>query len=112
MFFRHVYLFSFSDIVSLICNSTGIPHILFDAVNEEQQSLKQNYQLTLNVYPAQLILSKAYADIVQNFGWRKFTVVYDEEDGNINSCLKKSHVYSHLYSLQLVLPLAYKICCN
>ncbi|XP_023301839.2 glutamate receptor ionotropic, kainate 2 [Lucilia cuprina] len=69
-----------SDIVSLICNSTGIPHILFDALSEEHQLQKQNHQLTINVYPAQLILSKAYADIVQNFGWRKFTVVYDEED--------------------------------
>ena len=72
----------FLDIVSLICNSTGIPHILFDALNEENQLEKQNHQLTLNVYPAQLILSKAYADIVQNFGWRKYTVVYEEGDGS------------------------------
>lgn len=72
---------SLLDIVSLICNSTGIPHILFDALSEENQLDKQNHQLTLNIYPAQLILSKAYADIVQNFGWRKYAVVYEEGDG-------------------------------
>ncbi|XP_067622673.1 glutamate receptor ionotropic, kainate 2 isoform X2 [Eurosta solidaginis] len=68
-----------SDIVSLLCNNTGIPHIQFDLSNEETAAEKLNHQMTLNVYPAQLMLSKAYADIVQTFGWRKFTIVYDGE---------------------------------
>ncbi|XP_001968234.3 glutamate receptor ionotropic, kainate 3 [Drosophila erecta] len=69
-----------SDIVALVCNSTGIPHIEFDIADEGVQAEKPNHQLTLNLYPAQAILSKAYADIVQNFGWRKFTIVYDADD--------------------------------
>ncbi|XP_034473399.1 glutamate receptor ionotropic, kainate 2 [Drosophila innubila] len=69
-----------SDIVALVCNNTGIPHIEFDVADEEHLEEKPNHQMTLNLYPSQLILSKAYADIVQNLGWRKFTVVYDSED--------------------------------
>ncbi|XP_054743540.1 glutamate receptor ionotropic, kainate 2 [Anastrepha obliqua] len=69
-----------SDIVSVICNNTGIPHIQFDISYEETTEEKLNHQMTLNVYPAQLMLSKAYADIVQNFGWRKFAIVYDGDD--------------------------------
>lgn len=68
------------DIVALVCNNTGIPHIEFDVADEEHLEEKPNHQMTLNLYPSQLILSKAYADIVQNLGWRKFTVVYDSED--------------------------------
>ncbi|BFF96201.1 glutamate receptor ionotropic kainate 2 [Drosophila madeirensis] len=69
-----------SDIVALVCNNTGIPHIEFDVADEEHVAERPNHQMTLNLYPSQVILSKAYADIVQNFGWRKFTIVYDSSD--------------------------------
>uniref|UniRef100_A0A1I8Q9F2 Glutamate receptor ionotropic, kainate 2-like n=1 Tax=Stomoxys calcitrans TaxID=35570 RepID=A0A1I8Q9F2_STOCA len=71
-----------SDIVSILSNVTGVPNLLFDAINEENEQQKAGHQLTLNVYPTQLILSKAYADIVHNFGWKKFNIVYDAEDEN------------------------------
>ncbi|KAH8278044.1 hypothetical protein KR026_006912 [Drosophila bipectinata] len=69
-----------SDIVAVVCNSTGIPHLEFDVADEEHLEEKPNHQMTINLYPSQVILSKAYADIVQNFGWRKFTIVYDATD--------------------------------
>uniref|UniRef100_W8BR51 Glutamate receptor ionotropic, kainate 3 n=1 Tax=Ceratitis capitata TaxID=7213 RepID=W8BR51_CERCA len=69
-----------SDIVSVICNATGIPHIEFDISQEETGEEKINHQMTLSVFPAQLILSKAYSDIVHSNGWRKFTIVYDADD--------------------------------
>ncbi|KAL9926545.1 glutamate receptor IIC [Glossina fuscipes fuscipes] len=69
-----------SDIVAVICNNTGIPHILFDYGIEENYSHKYKHQMTLNVFPSPSILSKAYADIVNSFGWKKFTIVYDAED--------------------------------
>ncbi|XP_075156880.1 glutamate receptor ionotropic, kainate 2-like [Haematobia irritans] len=71
-----------SDIISLICNATGIPHILFDFLSEENEMLRVNHQMTLNVYPSQSILSKAYADIVHNFVWKKFTIIYNSEDAS------------------------------
>lgn len=75
------FLSLISDIVAVVCNSTGIPHLEFDVADEEHLEEKPNHQMTLNLYPSQVILSKAYADIVQNFGWRKFTIVYDATDG-------------------------------
>uniref|UniRef100_A0A1A9ZN65 Ionotropic glutamate receptor C-terminal domain-containing protein n=1 Tax=Glossina pallidipes TaxID=7398 RepID=A0A1A9ZN65_GLOPL len=69
-----------SDIVAVICNNTGIPHILFDYWIDENHSHKYKLQMTLNVFPSPSILSKAYADIVSSFGWKKFTIVYDAED--------------------------------
>ncbi|XP_037960958.1 glutamate receptor ionotropic, kainate 2 [Teleopsis dalmanni] len=69
-----------NDIVAVICNATGILHIQFDMAFEETVEEKENHQMTVNVYPSQLVLSKAYADIIQSLGWRKFTVVYNEED--------------------------------
>ncbi|XP_013112934.2 glutamate receptor ionotropic, kainate 2 [Stomoxys calcitrans] len=71
-----------SDIVSLLCNATGIPHILFDYLSEENDMLKVNHRMTINVFPSQAIMSKAYADIVQNFVWKKFTIVYNSEDAS------------------------------
>ncbi|XP_075155868.1 glutamate receptor ionotropic, kainate 2-like, partial [Haematobia irritans] len=71
-----------SDIVAILSNVTGVPNLLFDAINEENEQQKAGHQLTLNVYPAQLILSKAYSDIVHNFGWKKFNIIYNAEDDN------------------------------
>ncbi|XP_011193096.2 glutamate receptor ionotropic, kainate 2 [Zeugodacus cucurbitae] len=69
-----------SDIVALICNATGIPHLQFDMSAEETEAESKNHQMTLNVFPTQQMLSKAYADIVLTFGWTKFTIVYDADD--------------------------------
>nr|QKN21288.1 glutamate receptor ionotropic kainate 2 [Bactrocera dorsalis] len=69
-----------SDIVSLICNATGIPHLQFDMGHEETNRERVNHQMSLNVFPTQQMLSKAYADIVQTYGWRKFTIIYNAED--------------------------------
>ncbi|ALC39537.1 GluRIIC [Drosophila busckii] len=77
-----------SDIVALICNNTGIPHLEFDVADDEHLNDKPNHQMTLNLYPSQLILSKAYADIVLNFGWRKLTIVYDDEDAQARARLQ------------------------
>ncbi|XP_036222655.2 glutamate receptor ionotropic, kainate 2 [Bactrocera oleae] len=69
-----------SDIVSLICNATGIPHLQFDMGFEETNMERVNHQMSLNVFPTQQMLSKAYADIVLTYGWRKFTIIYDGDD--------------------------------
>lgn len=68
------------DIVSLICNATGIPHLQFDMGFEETNIERVNHQMSLNVFPTQQMLSKAYADIVLTYGWRKFTIIYDGDD--------------------------------
>jgi len=37
--------------------------------------------MTLNVHPDNLLLSQGLAEIVQSFGWRSFTVVYESDRG-------------------------------
>ncbi|XP_058983281.1 glutamate receptor ionotropic, kainate 2 [Musca domestica] len=69
-----------NNIVSVLSNITGIPNLLFDFINEETEEQKSGHQLRLNVYPAEHMLSKAYSDIILNYGWRKFTLVYDVDD--------------------------------
>ncbi|XP_061399336.1 glutamate receptor ionotropic, kainate 2-like [Musca vetustissima] len=69
-----------SDVVAVLANITGIPNILFDAIIEEPEEQKAGHQLTVNVYPAQQMISKAYSDIIHNYGWRKFNLVYDIDD--------------------------------
>ncbi|XP_061386284.1 glutamate receptor ionotropic, kainate 2-like, partial [Musca vetustissima] len=68
------------DVVAVLANITGIPNILFDTIIEEPEEQKAGHQLTVNVYPAQQMISKAYSDIIHNYGWRKFNLVYDIDD--------------------------------
>lgn len=37
--------------------------------------------MTLNMHPDNLLLARGYAEIVQSFGWRSFTIVYESERG-------------------------------
>lgn len=59
----------------------GIPHIKFDYEREETAREKELHAMTLNVAPAISILSKAYSDIINTYGWRSFTIVYDDDKG-------------------------------
>ncbi|XP_055907198.1 glutamate receptor ionotropic, kainate 2-like [Eupeodes corollae] len=69
-----------SDIVALICNSTGIPNILFDWSPEESMTERMNHRMTVNVAPSTTILSKAYSDIVYNYAWKGYTVLYENHE--------------------------------
>lgn len=37
--------------------------------------------MTLNLYPDNLQFARGIAEIVQSFGWRSFTIVYETEKG-------------------------------
>ncbi|KAH8403004.1 hypothetical protein KR222_003098, partial [Zaprionus bogoriensis] len=69
-----------SDIVELVCNMTGIPHLQFDW--HPQQSLRErpNHQMTVNVAPSELMLSAALLDILRSkpFDWKSFTIAYEK----------------------------------
>ncbi|XP_055855889.1 glutamate receptor ionotropic, kainate 2-like [Episyrphus balteatus] len=69
-----------SDIVALICNSTGIPNVLFDWSPEESMTERMNHRMTVNVAPSTSILSKAYSDIVYNYAWKGYTVLYEDDE--------------------------------
>ncbi|KRF81168.1 glutamate receptor ionotropic, kainate 2 isoform X2 [Drosophila virilis] len=66
-----------TDIIASICHTLDIPHIVYD-----WQPHNQQYELssmTLNVHPDNLLLARAFAEIVQSFGWRSYTIIYESE---------------------------------
>lgn len=44
--------------------------------------------MTLNVHPNNVLLSRGLAEILQSFGWRSYTVIYETERGNLNDRLR------------------------
>lgn len=64
--------------VQSICNAFGIPHV--QAQWDERDS--RDY-FSISVYPDHDVLSSAYADLLSAFGWKRFTVIYEDDDGLI-----------------------------
>ncbi|XP_017012821.2 glutamate receptor ionotropic, kainate 2 [Drosophila takahashii] len=69
-----------SDIVEVLCNMTGIPHMQFDWHPQQSGRERLNHQLTVNVAPMELFLSSAFLDILssKSFDWRSFTIAYEK----------------------------------
>ncbi|TMW44675.1 hypothetical protein DOY81_010240, partial [Sarcophaga bullata] len=74
---------AFSDIVALIANTTGIPHMQYDwNIEIDLEQHKMNHRMTVNVAPPLAKLSRAYLDIIKmNFEWKKFTIYYETKQG-------------------------------
>ncbi|XP_055379344.1 glutamate receptor ionotropic, kainate 2-like [Condylostylus longicornis] len=68
-----------SDIVESVCNYAGIPHIKFDWNHDGTFAEKSFHKMTINMYPSLQALSKAYSDILLNFGWRQFSLIYQDD---------------------------------
>ncbi|EDW76392.1 uncharacterized protein Dwil_GK14684 [Drosophila willistoni] len=81
-----------SDIVDVLCNMTGIPHMQFDWHPQQSSRERLNRQLTVNVAPMEVILSNALSDILssKDFDWKSFTIAYEK-----NSHLSRlQHVFA------------------
>ncbi|XP_017098823.2 glutamate receptor ionotropic, kainate 2 [Drosophila bipectinata] len=74
-----------SDIVEVLCNTTGIPHLQFDWPPQKSAREGLNHKMTINVAPMELILSTAILDVLasKSFNWNSFTLVY-EKSTNLN----------------------------
>ncbi|KAH8353734.1 hypothetical protein KR084_013022 [Drosophila pseudotakahashii] len=74
-----------SDIVEVLCNMTGIPHLQFDWHPQQSGRDRLNHQLTVNVAPMELYLSSAFLDILssKSFDWKSFTIAY-EKNAHLN----------------------------
>lgn len=66
-----------SGIVSSIANVLEIPHILTHwtpvTLNPD------NHRMTVNMYPDSEVLSAALLDLVDDYDWKHFTIIYDED---------------------------------
>ena len=59
-----------------------IPHI-----NAVWDSRTEREYFSVNVYPDHEVLSGAYADLIKYFGWKDFTVIYDDNDSKCTGFL-------------------------
>lgn len=71
-----------SGVVAAICNQLEIPH--FVAVWQPPETYTNKYHnYTRNLFPKANIYTKALYDIIYNYGWSGFTVLYENNDGLI-----------------------------
>ncbi|XP_067620607.1 glutamate receptor ionotropic, kainate 2 isoform X2 [Eurosta solidaginis] len=69
------------DIVAVIANATGIPHLEFDWQRESTFQERFNKIMTVNVAPAVSMISKAYLSIIKSsYEWSEFTIVYETKE--------------------------------
>lgn len=71
---------SFSGIVASICNEFGIPHLLAHWSPPEELLNIQNRQYTRNLFPSANLFSRALAEIIVDYDWKAFTIIYDSRE--------------------------------
>lgn len=84
-------MFGFLGIVSSICNTFNVPHFRYDWMVEEPEKTKPNHAMTFNMYPNSNSLSRALADLLVDYSWRKFVIIYERDEGNYH----RTHFIGH-----------------
>lgn len=66
--------------VQSICGSLQIPnlHTEWDSRDVNERSF-----FAINIYPHYQTMSRAYLDLIRYWGWRKFAVLYEDNDGKL-----------------------------
>lgn len=68
-----------SEVVASVCNDLGLPH--FTAYwQAPENSGNPNHRLTRNMYPDTDAMARALGDVVMNYGWTGFALIYDSID--------------------------------
>ena len=62
--------------VQSICNAFEIPHL-----QAQWDSRENRDYFSISVYPDAQTLSRAYADLLKEWHWKQFTVIYEDNDG-------------------------------
>lgn len=70
------------DIVASLCNELNIPHI---ATYQRTREIKKNlyHKFTRNISPDTALLSQSLVDVVENFGWKRYAIIYDSNESLI-----------------------------
>lgn len=64
--------------VSSICKKLGIPHFIAHWEPPEESIDNPHHNFTRNLYPKADILAQALFDIVSDFAWKSFSVLYED----------------------------------
>lgn len=68
-----------SEVVASICNNLGLPHITAYWQKPENVG-NPNHKFTRNFFPETHTLARALGDVIVNYGWTGFALIYDSVD--------------------------------
>ena len=68
-----------SSHVQSVCEATKVPHVQYRW--DPSTIGGSSPPLSINLYPHAAALSQAYWDVVRSYGWKSFTILYEDEDG-------------------------------
>lgn len=68
-----------SSIVSAICNELGIPHLTGHWMPEYSAAKRPYHAHTRNLFPNSDHFSRAIADLITDYDWKTFTVIYEDD---------------------------------
>ena len=67
---------STSSHIQSICDAMEIPHI-----ETRWDYLVRRDSYSINLHPSPKLISKAYKSLIQSYGWQRFTILYQDNDG-------------------------------
>ncbi|XP_061498393.1 glutamate receptor ionotropic, kainate 2 isoform X2 [Anopheles gambiae] len=71
-----------AGIVGSICKTLEIPHIITHWDPEPLGGIEAELRaMTINLYPEADVLSRALADLIVDYSWKSFTIIYDSDEG-------------------------------
>lgn len=97
----YIYYLYITGIVSSICSAFKVPHIVANWQNPTEMADIQNHNFTINIFPKAFAVSKALYEIVRQFSWKEFAVVYENDDSltKLNEFLR----YSELSGMKITI---------
>lgn len=68
-----------SGIVAAICNEAGIPHFISHWMPELPATKRPYHSHTRNLFPNSDHFSRALADLITDYDWKTFTIIYEDD---------------------------------
>lgn len=82
------YLLLFIGIVDSMCNTLHIPHIMthwtYEPIGLHRSRRLSPRNLTINVYPDSDVLARALSDLINDYDWKSYVIVYDTDDSKFD----------------------------
>ena len=69
-----------SGITTSICESLEIPHIITHWNPEILGPRRQKENMTINIYPDTEVLSHAFAELIVDYDWKSYTIIYENNE--------------------------------
>ncbi|GFR85424.1 ionotropic glutamate receptor [Elysia marginata] len=73
--------------IQSVCNSFEIPHLQWRWDPRESREY-----FSISLYPQYLTLSRAYQDVIKHWEWKRFSVLYEHNEGELYVCVS---VFNH-----------------